>query len=661
MANSSGVIPLLIKSMDAVSKTNAPSEIDKIIVDLLKEFTKSDIAELFVFDSVRQVLHTMSQNPLTVSMVEAKGLIGESFLTKKSNFYNHLASEKYYDKEVDNPYSTKVKSQMIIPIVEDDSLLGMIRVSRAIHNRDKYTIQEFELIKSLVTFLIKIIYIMKSDTVKGRYDSKVITDEVINTENNLEKSSSNDEMMLYFSNTVHDIRTPSNSLYGFLELLEEEIKDKRIRGFIQNAKESALFINELTSSILNASKDRFVQNASSATNVHTTKFFAQIANSFSANIAEKDINYLIYIDPKIPKEISIDEIKLKRILINLLGNAYKFTPVSKKIVFAVKYDEVNIALDISVLDTGVGIAKDSQKNIFEPYKQAEDDTSEKFGGTGLGLSICAKYVEELGSKLKLESEIDKGSRFYFTMPIKIVDETPSFENFVNLDKRITILTNNPECIDAKNIKEYISELGLPPDMIQVKNTIAKDATHIICFQHKITDKLLEFTLDNKINLMLVEEKLFSLGRDSKTAKYNIISKNTYYGDMVHEFLFYKKKRNILLVDDNKINLILLEVMLEAEHVNIVSTDDGYAALELLEEAHNKKQAFDVIFMDEHMPSMCGTDVINIFRSFEKENNFKPILAISITGDPSILNDNSRVYDKIVKKPFSKADVLGAIA
>ncbi|RLA74953.1 MAG: hypothetical protein DRG30_04870 [Epsilonproteobacteria bacterium] len=659
---SSNLIRALTESMNKISQTNDHQEINAIIEKLLMIFTDSDRATLFLFDSTKQMLYSKKKSGISLSMIEPEGLLGNAFLRKLPTLSNHIASEKYYLPKVDNPDNIKLKCQIIVPIIENDNLIGIVRTSRSIRYKNQYTKQELELISSLQQFMIKIIHMLLSDNQendKTKIDTSAINEQIIEAEKHDENTEMNSTMM-FLSNTVHDIRTPANSLYGFLELIEEQTVDKRLKMFIENAKESAKFINTLTDSILEQVKQTHETQTAKPTTINTVKFFAQIANTFSANMFDKKIDYLIYIDPLTPKEISIDALKLKRIIINLIGNAYKFTPTGKQINFKVRFDTQQKKLKISVSDQGIGIDESRQKDIFEAFKQAEEDTNVHFGGTGLGLSICAKYIGDLGGELKLKSALDKGSKFHFTIPIETIDATPSYGKFKNLNKKITILTDHSNCINVFNIQNYLIEFGMPPEKIIISSAIPKDTTHLFCFQHKISQEILDFTIQKSIELLLIEETLFSLAKDKKTAILNIISENTYYGDLIYSTVFSEKKTKILISDDSKINILLLESMLGTEYVDLTSVMDGAIALETLTSAHQNHDPFDIVFLDKHIPTLSGTEVIQNFRDFEKLKKLQPIFAISITGDPNLSSVEKDFYDLIVQKPFNKQNVKEAI-
>jgi len=656
---SSNLIQTLTASMDLVSQTHDVKEISQIVEKLLLDFSHSDHAILFLFDSAEQKLYSKNHQE-TLSMIEPTGIIGEAFLTKNAAFYNHLASEKNYIPDIDNPDALRLRSQIILPIVENEELLGIVRASRSIQNNQTYSKKDIELLKSLESYLIKVIHILRSNTQADHPINISEINENIEEVAKEEHPVDADSMMLFLSNIVHDIRTPANSLYGFLELIEERMEDKRLKEFIENAKESAKFINTLTDSILEQTKERQQGKTSTPTVIHTVKFFAHIANTFSADMFSKNIDYLIHLDPLLPKEIKIDELKLKRVLINLIGNAYKFTPTGKRIDFKVKFDKEGSKLKISIADQGIGIDPSRQKEIFKAFKQAEEETSLHYGGTGLGLSISAQYVNDMEGKLKLKSALDEGSKFYFTIPIEVINPTPSHEPFKNLNKTITILTDCKKCIHPKNISAYLIELGMPESHIHITDTVSKETTHLFCFQHKLSPELIETTKKQHIELLVVEESLFSLNEDQSMDTYNIISENTYYGDLVHSTVFSGKRKKILIADDNKINLMLLKSMLETEFVEMHTTSDGLETLDVLKDAYENSIPFDIIFIDKHMPSISGSKVIEEYRKYEKSKKASPSFVISITGDPNLSATEKELYDHFVTKPFNTESVRAAI-
>jgi len=654
--NTTYLINTLTESMDKISKTKNNFEINNILDKLLIDFTQSEFATILIYNSDKQLLYTENETSnINISMINPKGLLGNAYLSKKTGIYNHIASEKYYIPSIDNPKDNKIKSQIIMPILDNDNLISIVRVSRSIKYPNKYTRNDLDLLTSLMPFFKKIIYILKDKKYNNiKFNDSQIQEEIIKIEN---KEINNSEDMLFISNIIHDIRTPANSLYGFLELLENKIDDKRLNEYIQNAKESAEFINILTDSILDKTRDKFNNELeNNFQEVNTIKFFSNIANSFSANMSSKNITYLIFLDPSLPKRIVIDKIKLKRIIINLIANAYKFTPTGKKIKFKVLFNKEKQKIAISIKDDGIGIAEEQQKNIFESFKQAEADTKEKYGGSGLGLAISAQYVKDMGGRLLLKSQIDKGSEFYFNINIKVLDDKILGEEFKISDNKITILSDKKSDLNILLIMKYLTKLGISKQNIIVSHTLCTDTTHLICFEHKLNSAIMEITQTQDIKLLVLEESLFNLDIDKDI---DIISMNTYYGDRINCFISTKKMTKILLADDNKINISLLKAILEDEYCELTITTDGKETLEKLKYAHINGRPFDMIFLDNYMPSLSGSEVIKEVRLLEKKKQLKPIYAISITGDPFLSDKDKKLFNLHVTKPFKNRDVKNA--
>ena len=649
----------LTSSIEEVSQAKDKVEVCKTIEMMLKDLTHSDFASLFIFDKDTQMLSKKNERMLELSMIQAEGCIGKVYLTKSSAIYNHLASDKNYVQAYDNPYNHKLRAQMLMPVLEKDELLGIVRVSRAIGaNKRSYTQTDLDALMSIESYLIKIIKTIRLNQELPSCDESTkniqYKMEEIEEENKVENKN---DMLLFLSSTVHDIRTPANSLYGFLELLEEQIEDERLKEFVINAKESAGFINTLTTTILDTAKNKYEStNNTKSETITTVKFLSDIANTFAARMLEKKIHYFIYISPQIPKEIKIDTLKLKRVLMNLIGNAYKFTPIKQQIDLQILWDDSRNSIKFSVKDTGIGIEKKDQEKLFKAFSQAQDDTHKKYGGTGLGLAISAGYVSDLGGELKLKSEVDIGSEFYFDIPVEIIDNTPSYEKFYNLDKKIVILTDYVDAKYPKFIRKYLIDLGMPEEKIVISNTLKKHTTHVICFEEKISSEILEAGKIKKFELLLVEQKLFSLMNNKKINDIKVTSKDTYNGEALHSTVFSGKKVKVLLLDDNKINISLLESMLTTEYVDIHTCLDGDTGFEMLTQAAKNSEKFDVVYLDEHMPGMLGTELLRAFRNYEKKYHLAPVYAASISGDPHLSGAEEGLFNAFVNKPFNKKEV-----
>lgn len=653
----SELIHLLNDAMKTIASQEKSEEIAQTLEHFIADFTQSDAAEVLLYD-MEENRFIAPVSGKSYSMINPKGLTGRHFLTKKGGIYNHMISEKGFDASVDNPFEKKHRALILYPIVEGERLVGLVRGWRKVGNRMTYSPLDIEILASINDFLAKILQLIASGK-KASYHGELLDEqtlrEVGDTAQKNRQTPDIDQALLEFSEAVHDIRTPATTLMGFLELLEDSIEDEHLNEFIKNALESAKFINDLTTSILDRIKFSNGAEKSSLETVPSLKFFSDIANGFSAMMGEKKIAYIIYLDPNLPREILLDSMRMKRVLNNLLSNAYKFTPEEKSVRFAVTYDKSTQRLLFEIRDEGIGIDPERQKEIFGAFKQAEEDTYEKYGGTGLGLAICARYVEEMGGKLDLQSRPEKGSKFSFSIPAQVTDVEASLPPFVDVDKDVVIFTNDFTSPDAANVRDYLLASGLPSERVSITNQILQIPTHAYCFADIASVELIKTLQQSNVEVLLFEDRLFSLSRDKNYSGIPIASRNTYYGKAVHDLAFSLPKRRALLVDDNKINLILLRSMLEKEYIDIETSMEGNDAFTKLKQALETGHPYDIILIDKHMPGLSGDEVLRRYRELEKRYD-KHTYAIYITGDPHIAPQERTLFDYCMSKPFGKHTV-----
>lgn len=648
-------------------------EINTIVENLITKVIGSEFASLWIFNESKALLlrERGEGSVREISMLGQKGVLAKCFLTLTGGIYNYLASEKEYLPSTDNPDDIRMKSKIIIPMLDGDRLLGIVTAYSSVKKIKNFTDGDKEILETMVPFLNNAIYQMYPDMKENASERVYIGERLLEESRSIVKkvekiqdvektTKKPDEILSFVTNTVHDIRTPANTLYGFLELLEDQLDNPRLLQYIINARESAQYINDLTTSILDRVSTQRERTESKAVQVSPLKLFGNIAASFSANMFDKGIDFNVYIDPNIVKEITIEDVMLKRILMNLISNAYKFTPSKKTIEFTVLYKSSTNRLHISITDTGIGIAKEKQNKIFEAFTQAEDDTHANYGGTGLGLSISAQYVKDLGGKLKLESELDVGSTFSFDIPVEVSDKNEAFKPIKDSTVNLGILMNEENIFSVKNITRYLTGMGLKKESITtVKNisTTPKGMTHLICFQNQLTDKVTALTQDKKINLLVVEESFLSLLDDTDKESFNIISQYTFYGNSLHKFLLNKARKKILVVDDDPINIKLIKAILEGSFCHIDTAMDGLTALDMLENGIKQGgEPYSIVYLDQYMPELTGTEVISKFRTAEKKANVNPVFAVSISGDVQDISKQDGLFNSYIGKPFNSKKI-----
>ncbi|MPQ76476.1 transporter substrate-binding domain-containing protein [Hydrogenovibrio sp. JE_KL2] len=227
--------------------------------------------------------------------------------------------------------------------------------------------------------------------------------------------SANQAKTEFLANMSHEIRTPMNAIIGFTELLNDQIKEPRLKSFIRTIQSAGNTLLMLINDILDLSKIEAGKMTLHKQATNPTDLFQEIADIFSMNVQQKGLDLFMDVAPDLPEAILLDSVRLRQVLFNLLGNAVKFTDSGyiKLSVRAINLDQPRSKLDllIEVKDTGIGIPEAEQSRIFNVFEQQSGQDNRKFGGTGLGLSITKRLVEMMEGEIQVESKAGKGSTF----------------------------------------------------------------------------------------------------------------------------------------------------------------------------------------------------------------------------------------------------------
>jgi PAS domain S-box-containing protein len=247
-----------------------------------------------------------------------------------------------------------------------------------------------------------------------------ITDLVQATEAAEEASRSKSQ---FLANMSHEIRTPMNAILGMLKLLQNTELSVRQDDYAGKAEAAARSLLGLLNDILDFSKVEAGKMTLDPRPFRFDKLLRDLSVIFSNSVGAKDIEILFDIDPALPEAAVCDDMRLQQVLINLGGNAIKFTSQGEVIVRlrVVEKTSNDVVVEFSVKDSGIGIAPENQQHIFSGFSQAEANTTRRFGGTGLGLAISNRLTALLGGTLQLESALGKGSTFHFQIRMPIAD------------------------------------------------------------------------------------------------------------------------------------------------------------------------------------------------------------------------------------------------
>jgi len=406
---------------------------------------------------------------LKVLLVEdnEKSLIELSTILK--NYFQHIETAKNGEEGLQKALLSKY--DIIITDIIMNKLDGfdMIEKIKQTDNNVKfivvsgYTDKDF-LLKSIEIgvsgYLIKPITIKQIEKTLQKVTNEIYTQKKL-TQHIKEVEKLSQIKSEFLANMSHEIRTPLNAIIGFIKIMKDE-DDGKFAKYLHIIDSASKTLLTIINDILDLSKLEVNQLKIEYINFSSSELYNTI-ELFEEKAKEKNINYKVkFIN--VPEYLYGDVHRLKQIIANLISNAIKFTPSNKTIEIKIKYH--NEKLYVEVKDEGIGIPKDKIKKIFNAFSQADNSISRKYGGTGLGLTISYKLVKLLGGELKVESEPNKGSKFYFEIPIKVGSSyDDKIESNNNIDKNIKILIAEDNDANQVFMRVILNKLKLNFDIV----------------------------------------------------------------------------------------------------------------------------------------------------------------------------------------------------
>jgi len=467
--------------IEAIISVDEPEEIFNLICNKLATYFHLPIVSISLYNEEKNKFTVVGEyvkegiKTILGKTISLQNDLPSRFLIEnKSPYLIEDSSFSNMNKSIENIYiERKFVTVLLIPLIMDGEVIGQVGLDSL--NRIEFSDHEIKFASSITNSAVSVIRkaLLRKELEKAKEEAE---------ESNKSKSS-------FLARMSHEFRTPLNGIIGMSDILSHSSLSKDQTDYIETIKYSADNLLYLVNDILDFSKIESGKLELEKTTINLPDFIDKIKKMFETLTNSKGLYFKMIMQEDCHLSVKGDPVRIRQILINLLGNAIKFTKTGG---ISLKIDKINsddlrkeIMIRFSVEDTGIGIPKESTKKIFESFEQSDASITREFGGTGLGLAICKNLVEMMNGSIEVRSELSKGSEFSFTLPLEIAEskeekyqqELEKVEISKNL--KIMLVEDNP--INIKVFVSYLKDFNF--DI-----TIAENGSEAIkCFQQKDFD------------------------------------------------------------------------------------------------------------------------------------------------------------------------------
>ena len=447
----------------------------------------------------------------------------------------------------------------------------------------------------------------------------------------------------FLANMSHEIRTPMNAVIGMAEMALREEMSPTAREHLRQIKTSGQTLLAIINDVLDFSKIESGKMDIVIDEYDTMEMIRDVTGIVMTRLKEKNVEFILDVDPQLPTKLYGDIARNKQILINLANNAVKFTRKGY-VAIRIGYEKLSgdmIDLQIAVEDTGIGIKESELKLLFESFQQLDSKRNRNIEGTGLGLPITKRLLKLMNGNLNVKSVYNKGSEFSFSIPQKVA----SFQTEIQMEQpeAYHIIGVGTETMVQKQLAVDAVRLGVSYDRADTIDDVKLekvDENTFLFIEHSCFSPYVEnfVRMYPEVKVALIVD--FYANVECELPNVHVIKKpmyalqlslflqnkellNEYNNVEANVFDFVAPQAEVLIVDDNPVNLTVAEGLLEPLKMKIETASGGLEAVDKISNHH-----YDLVLMDHMMPELDGVETTHIIRRFHKEYDDVPIIMLT---------------------------------